>query len=43
MIEVVALDADDTLWREEPLFTSDQDRFCAMLETLPAEGIPTSG
>ena len=40
MIELVALDADDTLWHNEPLFTSVRDQFCAMLERYQPEGIP---
>jgi putative hydrolase of the HAD superfamily len=31
MIELVALDADDTLWHNEPLYTSTRDQFRAML------------
>lgn len=31
MIELVALDADDTLWHNEPLYTSTREQFRAML------------
>ena len=31
MIELVALDADDTLWHNEPLYTSTRDQFRALL------------
>jgi len=31
MIRLVALDADDTLWHNEPLFTDTQARFSALL------------
>lgn len=41
MIELVALDADDTLWHNEPLFTSVRDQFCAMLDRYQPAGIPT--
>jgi putative hydrolase of the HAD superfamily len=41
VIELVALDADDTLWHNEPLFTSVRDQFCAMLERYQPNGIPT--
>ena len=41
MIHVVALDADDTLWHNEPLFTSVRDQFCALLERYEPEGIAT--
>lgn len=36
----MALDADDTLWHNEPLFTSVRDQFCAMLARYQPEGIP---
>ena len=39
MIELVALDADDTLWHNEPLFTSVRDQFCAMLERYQPNGV----
>jgi putative hydrolase of the HAD superfamily len=32
MIELVALDADDTLWHNEPLYTSTREQFCSLLE-----------
>lgn len=31
MIEVVAFDADDTLWHNEPLFTDTKERFAKLL------------
>ena len=31
-IELVAFDADDTLWQNEPIFIDTQARFCALLE-----------
>ncbi len=31
-IKVVAFDADDTLWVNEPFFRAAEDKFCAMLE-----------
>ena len=31
MIGLVALDADDTLWHNEPLYRTVRDRFCALL------------
>ena len=37
----MALDADDTLWHNEPLFTSVRDQFCAMLDRYQPEGIPS--
>jgi len=37
----VALDADDTLWHNEPLFTSVRDQFCAMLDRYQPDGIPS--
>jgi len=40
VIELVALDADDTLWHNEPLFISVRDQFCALLERYQPEGIP---
>jgi len=40
VIELVALDADDTLWHNEPMFTSVRDQFCALLERYQPEGIP---
>jgi putative hydrolase of the HAD superfamily len=39
VIELVALDADDTLWHNEPLFTSVRDQFCAMLERYQPNGV----
>jgi putative hydrolase of the HAD superfamily len=40
VIDLVALDADDTLWHNEPLFTSVRDQFCSMLGRYQPEGIP---
>ena len=31
MIELVALDADDTLWHNEPLYTGCREQFRALL------------
>lgn len=31
-IKVIAFDADDTLWMNEPYFRETEDRFCALLE-----------
>ena len=39
MIELVALDADDTLWHNEPLFTSRREQFCAMLSRYEPAGV----
>jgi putative hydrolase of the HAD superfamily len=39
MIELVALDADDTLWHNEPLFTSRREQFCALLTRYEPQGI----
>jgi len=41
VIELVALDADDTLWHNEPLFTSVRDQFCALLDHYEPDGIAT--
>ena len=40
LIDLVALDADDTLWHNEPLYTSARERFCALLTRYQPEGIP---
>jgi putative hydrolase of the HAD superfamily len=40
MIELVGLDADDTLWHNEPLYTSTREQFCALLEKYQPSGIP---
>jgi putative hydrolase of the HAD superfamily len=37
---LVALDADDTLWHNEPLFTSRREQFCALLARYEPTGIP---
>ena len=39
MIELVALDADDTLWHNEPLYTSVREHFCALLNRYQPSGI----
>jgi putative hydrolase of the HAD superfamily len=39
MIELVALDADDTLWHNEPLYTSVREQFCALLTRYQPTGI----
>ena len=39
-IELVALDADDTLWHNEPMYTSARERFCALLTRYEPAGIP---
>jgi putative hydrolase of the HAD superfamily len=39
MIELVGLDADDTLWHNERLFTSRREQFCAMLARYEPEGV----
>jgi len=40
LIDLVALDADDTLWHNEPLYTSARERFCALLSRYEPAGIP---
>jgi putative hydrolase of the HAD superfamily len=40
VIDLVALDADDTLWHNEPLYTSARDRFCELLRRYEPTGIP---
>lgn len=40
MIEIVGLDADDTLWHNEPLFTSRREQFCALLARYEPQGVP---
>ena len=40
MIDLVGLDADDTLWHNEPLFTGRRERFCAMLARYEPQGVP---
>ena len=37
---LVALDADDTLWHNEPLFTSRREQFCALLARYEPSGVP---
>jgi putative hydrolase of the HAD superfamily len=39
-IELVGLDADDTLWHNEPMYTSAREQFCALLTRYRPEGIP---
>ena len=40
MIDLVALDADDTLWHNEPLFTSVREQFCELLGRYRPDGVP---
>ena len=40
MIDLVALDADDTLWHNEPLFTSVREQFCSLLSRYRLDGVP---
>ena len=40
MIELVALDADDTLWHNEPLYTSTREQFTALLSRYEPAGVP---
>ncbi|HEY0872145.1 MAG TPA: HAD family hydrolase [Vicinamibacterales bacterium] len=37
---LVALDADDTLWHNEPLFTSRREQFCSLLTRYEPAGVP---
>jgi putative hydrolase of the HAD superfamily len=37
---LVALDADDTLWHNEPLFTSRRELFCSLLARYEPAGVP---
>jgi putative hydrolase of the HAD superfamily len=37
---LVALDADDTLWHNEPLFTSRREQFCSLLARYEPSGVP---
>lgn len=37
---LVALDADDTLWHNEPLFTSRREQFCSLLARYEPTGLP---
>jgi putative hydrolase of the HAD superfamily len=39
VIQLVGLDADDTLWHNEPLFTSRREQFCAMLARYEPNGV----
>jgi putative hydrolase of the HAD superfamily len=39
MIELVALDADDTLWHNEPLYTGRREQFRALLSRYQPEGV----
>lgn len=43
MIELVALDADDTLWHNEPLYTSTREQFSALLSRYEPAGVPDDG
>jgi putative hydrolase of the HAD superfamily len=40
VIDLVGLDADDTLWHNEPLFTSRREQFCALLSRYEPQGVP---
>jgi putative hydrolase of the HAD superfamily len=40
VIELVALDADDTLWHNEPHYTSAREQFCTLLSRYTTTGIP---
>ncbi|CAN5800706.1 HAD family hydrolase [soil metagenome] len=39
MIELVALDADDTLWHNEPLYTGRREQFRALLSRYQPQGV----
>lgn len=39
MIELVAFDADDTLWHNEPLYTSTREQFRTMLARYEPDGV----
>ena len=39
MIDLVALDADDTLWHNEPLYTDRRERFRALLARYEPQGV----
>jgi putative hydrolase of the HAD superfamily len=39
MIDLVALDADDTLWHNEPLYTDRRERFRTLLARYEPEGV----
>lgn len=39
MIELVALDADDTLWHNEPLYTSTREQFRSLLTRYEPDGV----
>ena len=39
MIELVALDADDTLWHNEPLYTSTREQLRALLAKYEPQGV----
>ncbi len=39
MIELLALDADDTLWHNEPLYTGTRDQFRTLLERYEPQGV----
>ena len=41
-INVIAFDADDTLWINEPYFQETENKFCALLEDyLPRHALAT--
>jgi putative hydrolase of the HAD superfamily len=39
VIDLVALDADDTLWHNEPLYINTRERFCALLARYGADNV----
>jgi putative hydrolase of the HAD superfamily len=39
MVDVIAFDADDTLWHNEPLYTDRRERFRALLARYEPEGV----
>ena len=43
MIEVVALDGDDTLWHNELQFSMTQARFCELVSPYAPDAVSTSG
>ena len=39
-LKVIAFDADDTLWVNEPYFVETENKFCALLEDyMPAHAV----
>ena len=39
MVDLVALDADDTLWHNEPLYIGRREQFRALLERYQPQGV----